>query len=166
MSTLNGVLIRQHGCNLLGNDIANALPLFLIQFDIAGNVSCKYIITTHHPLCAAIVLTHLPLTNGDFRRKYRPITGSHGPLMTTDNPLDHVILNAMDKIITTHHPLCAAIVLTHLPLTNGDFRRKYQPITGSQGPLMTTDNPLDHVILNAMDKILVVDKINLRIAKF
>ena len=31
-------------------------------------------ITTHHPLCAAIVLTHLPLTSGDFGRKYRPIT--------------------------------------------------------------------------------------------
>ena len=109
-------------------------------------------ITTHSPLCAAIVLTHLPLTNGDFRRKYRPITGSHGPLVTTNNPLDHMILNAMDKIISTHRPLCVTIVLTHLTLPNSDFRRKYRPITGSRGPLMTTDNPLDHVILNAMDK--------------
>ena len=66
-------------------------------------------ITTYLLLCNVLVLTHLPWTNGDFKSRHRPSQGSHGPLRTTDNSLDHVILHPMAYIAYNYNYLSSTL---------------------------------------------------------
>ena len=107
--------------------------------------------TTPHPLCTPLVFTHLPRTMGDFSGSYRSTTSSHGPLKTTDNPMNHVISRAMLFIIHNYdHPSSTLHPISNLPRTMGDFSGSYRSTTSSHGPLKTTDNPMNHVISRAM----------------